>query len=100
MSGGSYGYLYMRDGSDVACNGVVRDLREMAEILRRLELDVAASMVEHHADVIEASLTVIEARHDRLADLLHAVEWYADSDWSAEQVVEVAKKLVDGDPKP
>lgn len=94
MSGGSYGYLYMDD--DVCNYGTVRKLRSMAETLRRLKHEVAASMVEHHADVIEASLTVIDARHERLAEILKAVEWYEDCDWGKERVAEAARALVEG----
>lgn len=95
MSGGSHEYVCWRDSDELFTIGTIKNLRDIADSLRALGHDVAASMVDHHADVIGACLQAVGDRQDRLADLLKAVEWHDSGDWGPKQVADAVKALVD-----
>lgn len=89
MSGGSFGYLYTSDPTEMPSR--VRTVRDMAEALMRSGIPRAkgaATELNEYADMLEATTAEISRLHHRLADVMHAVEWWYSSDWGKDQVAE------------
>lgn len=86
MSGGSFGYLFVKDEADIMSNGL-SDLEAMT-------YELEALVPGHPAAVRTKALYEQMAAalgHDRLADIRdvwRAVEWWRSNDWSVEQVRE------------
>lgn len=94
MSGGSYDYLYQitLDGGI----GHAGRYREMADDHTIAEYPDVQAALRKLADEREA----LNAKHNALRDLMHAIEWVRSCDWGPDQLDEVItewrKKVANG----
>ncbi len=91
MSGGSFNYLTARlQGGDLSdAFEATEDLAHIRdELLAEFSAVDAAKEIEQILLALQQCEALVSVRVNRLADLLHAFEWYRSSDWSREKVVE------------
>lgn len=88
MSGGSYNYLGLVYGDDLAeLLGKEADLRAMADRLAGLGYATdAARETEELLIMLRQWKVRAEVRVRRLSDVWKAVEWWDSSDWSEDRV--------------
>ena len=94
MSGGSYDYLYCKDTEELFSKAV--DIEDMAETLEKLNyLDVARDM-RRLSEYIRSACNRVEVLSEQLKPIMKAVEYYEDSDISAEGLGEAVEKYRKG----
>lgn len=91
MSGGSYDYLYAKPPGDL--HEYIPELERLADRLRDMEEYAAAEEVDAHATRIVEYHNQMKATHDRLSDVMKAVEWYDSGDWGRNSVHEACEDL-------
>lgn len=81
MSGGSYNYLFVKDGQELLGGDRDEELRQMADRLAGLGYaQDAAAETEELICMINQARIRIDVRINRLRDVWHAVEWWDSGD--------------------
>ena len=88
MSGGSFNYLCFAELEDLFSGARSDDMREMVDALCAAGAEDAAAETERLMALCEGQLVRIKARHERLAGLWQAMEWWqscdtGEADWRA-----------------
>ena len=96
MSGGSFDYLYLDLEDTEKILDTPQRLREMEEYLReRKKHEIADEILRFRLDV-ETHVRRLMIMGRRLRHVVHAVEWWASSDWGEDQVDSVWHRFLWG----
>ena len=94
MSGGAFNYLCWRLAHGLF-EDYLLDLQEMATHVRDNPdySEKVSEIIDDYYQYACNEQTGIEARHEKLSDLMKAVEWCASADWGPEEANKIAEEL-------
>jgi hypothetical protein len=98
LSGGSFNYLYCKDGYDLLETSTEEDLCSMANTIESYDVDGEEAL--KHIRLMLNKMTEIRSMIDDLTDLsvkaegvFKAVEWFESSDTSAESAIKAIREF-------
>ena len=94
MSGGSFDYLYCKEVPEIMTH--VSDIEDMSEICLRLGYVDVAKDLTRLAEYSKSAWNRIEVLKEQLRDVMHAVEWFEDCDYSEKNLAEAIEKYRTG----
>ena len=86
MSGGSLGYLYIKDVEDLFNPVMIEFMIEVEEYLLQNNASDVARDVRRLIEYIYTARNRIEVLHGNLSGVFKAVEWYQSCGWSKTSV--------------
>lgn len=91
MSGGSYGYFFLRDPEEVLCDR--RTLSELATRLEELDPDGPATRdAKAMPKAVDGAFQVVAEMQPKLAGVFQAVEWLDSADYGEDQMRDALRK--------
>jgi len=92
MSGGSHGYLYGKEASELFSEYGIDLLEGMAMSLIKHDADDIAGELLFYRDLIKQVLETVEKMQEKMLDVFKAVEWRDSSDIGENELQEVIEK--------
>lgn len=97
MSGGSFNYLYCKDGAELF--NYVSDIEDIEAALIKLNYIDVAKDTRRLIEYLKTALVRIDVLNEQLKPIFRAVEYYYSSDIGKESVHKAIEKYRDGKPE-
>lgn len=96
MSGGHYDYLYCKETYEFFSYSVTSNLDDMAEVLIKEGYEDVARDLTRLSEYIKSARNRVDVLKDQLKDVMHAVEWWASSDYGDDNLKKHINMYRDG----
>lgn len=97
MSGGSFDYLFCKDGYELLETHNIKTLEDMERELISLKYDDVAKDFRRLIEYIYSARNRVDVLADMLKPIMHDIEWYCSADISEDSLAETIEKYRKGD---
>ena len=96
MSGGSFGYLCLKDALDLMEGSSIEDLEKMVQHLQEYGYEDIARDTQRLIEYIQSASIRIEVLSENLNGVFHAVEWHESVDIRRDTMIAELEKYRNG----